>query len=265
MNGLGILRGLAVTLRHFVLTVTSGDMARQRAGAPTVRPEASDTHGVFTVQYPEQKLAVPERFRSFPILLYEDETGQDRCTSCGICAKVCPPQCIWIVRSAGPDGKPIPQPAEFIIDTSICMSCGLCAEYCPFNAIKMDHEYELATAERHRTLLLAQGRAQPARLLPRSNPPHRLRGRGGGAPGKGRGRPRQGSRQSRSDRQVRLSVSALRPASNAQFSAPARLTVKRPRERVDRRGRPLRLSGPSVLLSCQAYCDTSNHLPSRGQ
>ena len=128
MNGLGILRGLAVTLRHFVLTVTGGRMARQRAGAPAVLQDSSDTHGVFTVQYPEQKLAIPERFRSFPILLYEDETGQDRCTSCGICAKVCPPQCIWIVRSAGPDGKPIPQPAEFIIDTSICMSCGLCAE-----------------------------------------------------------------------------------------------------------------------------------------
>lgn len=155
MNGLGILRGLAVTLRHFVLTVTGGRMTRQQAGAPAVRQDpGEDARGVFTVQYPEQKLALPERFRSFPILLYEDETGQDRCTSCGICAKVCPPQCIWIVRSAGPDGKPIPQPAEFIIDTSICMSCGLCAEYCPFDAIKMDHEYELATSERHQTLLL---------------------------------------------------------------------------------------------------------------
>ena len=154
MNGLGILRGLGVTMRHFVRTVTSGKMSRQPVGGQAVRQAASETHGVFTVQYPEQRLALPERFRSFPILLYDDETGQDRCTSCGICAKVCPPQCIWIVRSAGPDGKPIPQPAEFIIDTSICMSCGLCAEYCPFDAIKMDHEYELATSERRRTLLL---------------------------------------------------------------------------------------------------------------
>jgi NADH-quinone oxidoreductase subunit I len=154
MNGLGILRGLAVTLRHFVLVVTSGRAGRKQAGAPDAHQDLADTHGVFTVQYPEQKLAVPERFRSFPILLYEDETGEDRCTSCGICAKVCPPQCIWIVRSAGPDGKPIPQPAEFIIDASICMSCGLCAEYCPFDAIKMDHEYELATSERRRSLLL---------------------------------------------------------------------------------------------------------------
>ena len=28
------------------------------------------------------------------------------------------------------------------------MSCGLCAEYCPFDAIKMDHDYELASSNR---------------------------------------------------------------------------------------------------------------------
>jgi NADH-quinone oxidoreductase subunit I len=28
------------------------------------------------------------------------------------------------------------------------MNCGLCAEFCPFDAIKMDHDYELATFER---------------------------------------------------------------------------------------------------------------------
>jgi NADH-quinone oxidoreductase subunit I/electron transport complex protein RnfC len=29
------------------------------------------------------------------------------------------------------------------------MSCGLCAEVCPFDAIKMDHEFELATDLHH--------------------------------------------------------------------------------------------------------------------
>ena len=75
MNGLGILRGLGVTMRHFVRTVTSGKMSRQPVGGQAVRQAASETHGVFTVQYPEQRLALPERFRSFPILLYDDETG----------------------------------------------------------------------------------------------------------------------------------------------------------------------------------------------
>jgi NADH-quinone oxidoreductase subunit I len=28
------------------------------------------------------------------------------------------------------------------------MNCGLCAEFCPFDAIKMDHDYELASFDR---------------------------------------------------------------------------------------------------------------------
>ncbi|MBI4769882.1 MAG: 4Fe-4S binding protein, partial [Chloroflexi bacterium] len=114
--------------------------------------QGPDARGVFTVQYTEEKLPVPEEFRFLPFLIYEvgpDGQPQDRCTSCGICAKVCPPQCIWIVRTNDPNtGRPVPQPAEFFVDTDICMNCGLCAEFCPFDAIKMDHDYELASYER---------------------------------------------------------------------------------------------------------------------
>ncbi len=60
-----------------------------------------------------------------------------------------PPQCIWIERTTDPKtGRPIPEPAEFFIDIDICMNCGLCAEFCPFDAIKMDHDYELAVYDR---------------------------------------------------------------------------------------------------------------------
>jgi NADH-quinone oxidoreductase subunit I len=53
------------------------------------------------------------------------------------------------VRTNDPNtGKPIPAPAEFYIDVDICMNCGLCAEYCPFDAIKMDHDYEIASYNR---------------------------------------------------------------------------------------------------------------------
>src|SRR3970282_1696105 len=109
--------------------------------------------GIFTVQYPEEKLPVPEEFRFIPFLLFDvDEQGHahDRCTSCGIYAKVCPPQCIWIVRTEDPVTKrPVPEPVEFYIDIDICMNCGYCAEYCPFDAIKMDHDYELSSYDRH--------------------------------------------------------------------------------------------------------------------
>jgi NADH-quinone oxidoreductase subunit I len=110
---------------------------------------SKDTKGIFTIQYPEERLIAPEEMRFVPFLVYDekpDGTKEQRCTSCGICAKVCPPQCIWIVRSNDPNtGRPIPEPTEFYIDVDICMNCGLCAEYCPFDAIIMDHDFELAS------------------------------------------------------------------------------------------------------------------------
>jgi NADH-quinone oxidoreductase subunit I len=156
MDGFGILKGLSVTLKRFIDTYIEdirwlGKRYYTKDGL-AFRMSA-ETRGVFTVQYPEEKLPVPEEFRFIPFLLYEvDENGEkhDRCTSCGICAKVCPPQCIWIVRTNDPNtGRPVPEPKEFYIDTDICMNCGFCAEYCPFDAIKMDHDYELAVYDRH--------------------------------------------------------------------------------------------------------------------
>ena len=92
-----------------------------------------------------------------PFLVYNSETGQERCTSCGICAKVCPPQCIWIVRGTDPQTKrPKPEPVEFVIDATICMSCSLCAEFCPFDAIKMDQDYEQSSFDRWGELVLTK-------------------------------------------------------------------------------------------------------------
>jgi NADH-quinone oxidoreductase subunit I len=155
MYGIGILKGLGVTIKHFIETYVD-DL--RWLGKRYYNQEALDRRqspkatGVFTVQYPEEQLTIPEEFRYIPFLIYEeneDGTVQDRCTSCGICAKVCPPQCIWIVRSNDPEtGRPVPEPTEFFIDIDICMNCGLCAEYCPFDAIKMDHDFEIASYNR---------------------------------------------------------------------------------------------------------------------
>ncbi len=155
MDGMGIIKGMGVTLRRFVETYLDDIRwwrKRYYSEEGLAHRMSYQTRGIFTVQYPEEKLPVPEEFRFIPFLLYEEgENGekQDRCTSCGICAKVCPPQCIWIVRTNDPKtGRPVPEPAEFYIDVDICMNCGFCAEYCPFDAIKMDHDYELAIYDR---------------------------------------------------------------------------------------------------------------------
>lgn len=158
MYGLGILKGLGVTLKHFVNTyVDDFKYGFLWIGNKRYTPEvmkvrqSAQTRGVFTVQYPEEVLQPQERFRFTPFLVYEgtDEQREYRCTACGICSKACPPQCIWIVRATNPEtGRPEKRPAEFSIDIDICMNCGSCAEYCPFDAIRMDHDFELADYDR---------------------------------------------------------------------------------------------------------------------
>lgn len=154
MLGFGLVKGLAVTLKHFVETYIDDlkYFPRRYSQEAMASRQSVSGRGIFTVQYPEQELAHPETFRYIPFLVYDEDKDSVfhgiRCTSCGICAKVCPPQCIWIVRTTDEKGKPIPQPAEFYIDIDICMNCGYCAEFCPFDAIIMDHDWKLADYDR---------------------------------------------------------------------------------------------------------------------
>jgi NADH-quinone oxidoreductase subunit I len=153
MIGLGIAKGLGVTLKHFAATYIEDIKYFLQKPDKTIMDYRMDPHsaGIYTMQYPEEKPHIPENFRFLPFLVtdyegaeFDQRSQHNRCTSCGICAKACPPQCIWIVRTTDASGKPIPQPKEFYIDTDICMNCGYCAEFCPFDAIIMDHEYALA-------------------------------------------------------------------------------------------------------------------------
>jgi NADH-quinone oxidoreductase subunit I len=166
--GKGLFIGHWVTLRRFVRTffVGHGRTLKRRGGGhqifdlwfgpkgrgqqPTVQQD-DKTEGLFTVEYPDERLPVYERFRMLPVLVYDDADGNVRCTSCNICAKVCPPQCIWMTHAQGPTGSPVPMAEDFFIDMDVCMNCGLCSEYCPFDAIKMDHNFELSNYERHQT------------------------------------------------------------------------------------------------------------------
>jgi len=139
--GEGILKGLAETARNFAGSYVSKER-------------------MTTVEYPEERIALPEASRNFPFLVYDGDDWEKglRCVACQICEKECPPKCIYIEKSKDkkPDyaGKPQIYPAKFDIDISVCMSCQICVEVCPFEAIKMNTEFELATDDRFGGLLL---------------------------------------------------------------------------------------------------------------
>jgi NADH-quinone oxidoreductase subunit I len=194
MFGLGIVKGLAITLKHFIDTFV--DDAKYSFNSTTNQKafesrQGTSGIGLFTIEYPEKKLPTPERFRYIPFLVtdyevplhdpaldpnspqfnhtkwveahrftqekweslpgytYEKWVELHHCTGCGICSKVCPPQCIWITQASDPKtNKPVSKSKAFYIDLDMCMSCGFCAEFCPFETIRMDHDYELADFER---------------------------------------------------------------------------------------------------------------------
>jgi NADH-quinone oxidoreductase subunit I len=140
MLGEGILQGLFETARNFFGSYVDKDR-------------------LTTMQFPEERLPLPEAARVFPFLLYDgtDPEAGLRCVSCHICEKECPPRCIHIEKSKDkkPDfvGKQQFYPAVFNIDVSVCMSCQICVEVCPFDAIRMDTDFELSTADRFGSLL----------------------------------------------------------------------------------------------------------------
>src|SRR3989338_3670279 len=48
-----------------------------------------------TVQYPDERPKIATRFRGLPELQIGKD-GMDQCIACGLCAKVCPSNCIYV-------------------------------------------------------------------------------------------------------------------------------------------------------------------------
>ncbi len=129
-------QGLGITLKHFAknfFTPLRKAAARSKAGAPTEKT----WNEIETVEYPDEKVTYPERFRGLHRLMMRDD-GQVRCVACMCCPTVCPAHCITIVPEES-DSKSIEKrPAIFEIDELRCVVCGLCVEACPCDAIRMD-------------------------------------------------------------------------------------------------------------------------------
>jgi len=118
--GLGLLKGLGVTLKHLL------------------RPSV-------TQSYPHVHPDLPARTRGVIAL------KQENCTVCYKCSRACPDWCIYIDAhkethepAGGGKGRSVKVLDRFAIDYALCMYCGICVEVCPFDALFWSPEFEYA-------------------------------------------------------------------------------------------------------------------------
>jgi NADH-quinone oxidoreductase subunit I len=119
LPGTGLLKGLAVTIKHLVR-----------------RP--------VTQMYPHERPDLAPRTRGVIALMDEN------CTVCMLCSRECPDWCIYIdshketVPAAKEGGRSRTRNVldRFAIDFSLCMYCGICVEVCPFDALWWSPEFE---------------------------------------------------------------------------------------------------------------------------
>ncbi|MBI3991343.1 MAG: NADH-quinone oxidoreductase subunit I [Candidatus Omnitrophica bacterium] len=87
-----------------------------------------------TLQYPDEKPALAERFRG---MLFNDVP---RCISCEACVRVCPAKCITLNAEKGETGRR--KLMSYIVNFHSCMYCGLCTEVCPVKCLTMSKDYQ---------------------------------------------------------------------------------------------------------------------------
>jgi NADH-quinone oxidoreductase subunit I len=99
-----------------------------------------------TIQYPEEVVYLPPRYRG-RIVLTRDPEGGERCVACYLCAVACPVDCIALQATEDDTGRRYPE--WFRINFSRCIFCGFCEEACPTYAIQLTPDVEMCEYERH--------------------------------------------------------------------------------------------------------------------
>lgn len=113
-----LIKGLGVTLRYFL-----------------------DPRKVVTMQYPDERWTPSPRFRGLHEQL-RDGNDNEKCVACGLCAKVCPADCIHIESMEDETGRR--RAKSYEIEILRCIFCGYCEEACPVGAIHLGQHYELS-------------------------------------------------------------------------------------------------------------------------
>ncbi len=133
------VKGLSLTLKHLFA-------ARKSRTSLDIKNKNYflEQDGVTTVQYPREKMPIPEVAR------YQLAVDIEDCIVCDLCAKACPVDCIAIEAIKSPEaiGKTSDgsvkrlYAAQFDIDMAKCMYCGLCTVVCPTECITMTDQYD---------------------------------------------------------------------------------------------------------------------------
>ncbi len=92
-----------------------------------------------TVQYPDERLPIPNRYRGIHYL------EQEKCINCLACARACPIDCIEM--DAVRHGKEL-EWILFTLDYQKCMFCELCVYPCPKDCIHMGTEFAFVSFDR---------------------------------------------------------------------------------------------------------------------
>jgi NADH-quinone oxidoreductase chain I len=99
------------------------------------------SHAV-TIQYPKERRPISPGYRGLHALTRHPD-GKYRCVGCGLCAAVCPSQCIHVYTSEGEGLEKIVERYE--VEVLRCIFCGLCVEACPYRAIALTEHYEFSS------------------------------------------------------------------------------------------------------------------------
>ena len=139
-----IAKGLTITGKHFSKVFFTAN--RRKVPLHVVS------------EYPEVPAKVQPRFRG-RLTMLKDEAGEIKCVCCLACEKICPTQVITI-ESGKKEGRKTKLPTRYDFEMERCIFCEFCVESCGFDAIILNHQFELAVYNREDMSLAMDGAFQ---------------------------------------------------------------------------------------------------------